>query len=62
MRIFNRTFNIWYRESTNEYITEKNVYDKNGLFIKSVRYTSNNWLKLLLLILLKYYYHNGDNL
>ena len=53
MRIFNRTFNIWYRESTNEYITEKNVYDKNGLFIKSVRYTSNSWLKTVTINFIK---------
>lgn len=53
MRIFNRTFNIWYRESTNEYITEKNVYDKNGLFIKSVRYTSKSWLKAITINFIK---------
>ena len=53
MKIFNKTFNIWYRESTNEYITEKNVYDKNGLFIKSVRYTSNSWLKAITINFIK---------
>lgn len=55
MTIFNKkyTFNIWYRESTNEYITEKNVYDKNGLFIKSVRYTSNSWLKTVTINFIK---------
>lgn len=53
MKIFNKTFNIWYRESTNEYITEKNVYDKNGLFIKSVRYTSNSWLKTVTINFIK---------
>lgn len=55
MAIFNKkyTFHIWYRESTNEYITEKNVYDKNGLFIKSVRYTSNSWLKAITINFIK---------